>query len=342
MPTRQSFFLIALAVIALLPMPAGAQAYCALRDPVGEIYSLFPEAETYRSVVRVVDVAVRQALAERLPLELHFNEFGKHTLYLPLDDGREVGFVHARSEPGVWGLIEIVWAFDSDLRVRDFGFQRCRDPGRRALDTERFRAQLRGRSFTELRQMLDGEAGALKPGAVDVPADAEALAAVVLRSALKTIAVTEAVWHEDVSRIRLMHLARQHWPEARALHSVSTPYTPGVLAALADAGMTSTPGIDRDSLTMHTLVDRDGHQLGVIVEGRWHASPLDTRLSWLIDRSGQVRAVNARDGWPDPSVKDQFLSVVGFSGQSAESCSNAVELAALEVSLLARLGLESG
>ena len=61
-----------------------AQAFCALRDPNRQIYRLFPKATSYRSIVRTVGKDARREVGARLPFNLHFNELGRHTLYVPM------------------------------------------------------------------------------------------------------------------------------------------------------------------------------------------------------------------------------------------------------------------
>lgn len=72
--------------------------------------------------------------------------------------GKPKGLVHARTELGQWGLDEIVRALDHDLRVHDFRFQRTRDPARRLIKGDEFRALLTGKSTRKLMTLLsDGE-----------------------------------------------------------------------------------------------------------------------------------------------------------------------------------------
>ena len=77
-----------------------AQAYCGLRDPVRNIYRIYPEADAYRSIVRSVDKRTRTLVSERLPFTLHFNELAKHTVYVAVKETLPVGLVHVRSEKG--------------------------------------------------------------------------------------------------------------------------------------------------------------------------------------------------------------------------------------------------
>ena len=183
---------------------AQAEAYCALRDPVQHIYELYPEADSYRSIVRKVDRSIREVVGERLPFTLHPNELGTHTLYCAMGkDGAPIGLIHVRSEKGEWGLSEIAWSLDFDLRIRDFRFQRCRSRHAKHLEGSEFVDQLRYQDLETLRSFLDEDGDSLRHDDLTVKPGAEELATMVLHSALKTIVVTELVWGEDLQQLRM-------------------------------------------------------------------------------------------------------------------------------------------
>ena len=197
-------------VVVLVTVVAGtpsasawAQAYCALRDPVQQIYDFYPEAQGYRSIVRVVGPEARDAVGSKLSFGLHINELGKHTLYCTVPgEGRPTGLVHVRSEKGQWGLVEIAWALDLELCIQDIRFQRCRSRFRSSLENESFVAQLKGNGFDEIRQMLSDDGQSINPNKIQAPAGAEQVTATILRSALKTIVVTQQVWESDLQDLR--------------------------------------------------------------------------------------------------------------------------------------------
>jgi hypothetical protein len=184
-----------------LPGTLGAMPYCALRDPAHQLYDMFPLANNYRSIVHTVDDSARQSVSAELPFTLHSRELGEHTLYVPLRKTQPLGIVHVRSEASEWGLVEIAWALDLELRIRDFRFQRCRGPGCDTLPTGAFLDALRGRTLREIRSLLSDEGTTLRqpmPGVSDRDAK---LAVTVLRSAAKTVAVTNRVWGADIARL---------------------------------------------------------------------------------------------------------------------------------------------
>ena len=91
--------------LLVVPAVANAQAYCALRDPAPQIYSLFPQATSFRSHVNVIDQKSRSDVGALLPFTLRTRELGQHTLYIAQAAARPVGLVHVRSEPSDWGLV---------------------------------------------------------------------------------------------------------------------------------------------------------------------------------------------------------------------------------------------
>ena len=196
-------FLCAVAVVGVsLPDVADAQAFCALRDPVRTIYDLYPAASSYRSIVATVGEQARSEIASRLGMALHHAELGRHTLYVVVNGDRPIGLVHVRAEITQWGLAEIAWALDFDLRVVDFRIQRARSASRETLGAEAFRSQLRGKTAAALAAMLaPGASGLTIPG-VQLSADDEVLAHAIVTSGLMAIAASQSVWGQDIGRLR--------------------------------------------------------------------------------------------------------------------------------------------
>ena len=178
------------------------QAYCALRDPVQQIHELFPNSTAHRSIVKAIDRAVQKTMSEEFGFTLHKKEFGQHTVYVALQGGKAVGVVHSRTEKGKWGLNEITWALSSDMQtVVDFAFQRCRDPSRAELLTQDFKKQIIGKNAQELAEMLTANGAAINPDNLSINSNAETLAADLLRSAIKTLKVTQTVYSDEVRRL---------------------------------------------------------------------------------------------------------------------------------------------
>ncbi len=197
-PAHRWFFTAALTFggLTYVPVTAAAQtmAFCALRDPVIQIYELFPEADAYRTLVRTIGEDTRRHVVDALPFGLHFAELGFHTVYQAIVDSRPIGLVHARSEVGPWGLVEVVWAFDADLRIRGFRFQRLRGTVSRE-ELERELAPVLGGLD---QRALEGLVARREDLPVLTP-EATEVVDLLVRSALKAIAVTRAGWAPEVS-----------------------------------------------------------------------------------------------------------------------------------------------
>lgn len=180
-----------------------AEAFCALRDPQQGIFTLYPQATSYRSIVRSINSTTRYQVKQQLPQNsLHFSELGRHTLYVALDGKIPLGLIHVRSEESRWGLVEVAWAMDMDLRIVDFYWQRCRNSQKHVLEKEAFKKQLRGKSFYDLKNLFDDTSKQLRTDALDIPKGAEALALVLLRCGLKTTLVTQLIWKKDIERLQ--------------------------------------------------------------------------------------------------------------------------------------------
>ena len=188
---------------------AYTQAFCALRDPVRTIYELYPAASSFQSIVATVDEEARADIATRLDMQLHYGELGQHTLYVAVSGSRPMGLVHVRAERTQWGLAEIAWALDFDLRVVDFRIQRCRAPNSDGLESEMFRSQLRGKSAEALSEMLTSGGSTVNPRKLRLPDADPALVVAVLTSGLKAIAASESVWGDDIRRLKASTQAGQ-------------------------------------------------------------------------------------------------------------------------------------
>lgn len=184
--------------LVLIVPDAKAIAFCALRDPDRQIRELFPESTAHLSSVALIDAKAREAVLQSLPFDFHAREFGRHTLYVVLNGDERIGFVHSRTEASNWGLMEVVWALDPDLRIRGFRFQRCRGPGCPVAQSESARELMEGRSATELLEALDNQSWQAAIASSPELAPHEELLEALARSAVKTIQVTAAIWNDEI------------------------------------------------------------------------------------------------------------------------------------------------
>ena len=303
---------------------AGAMAYCALRDPVNTIYELFPAADSYRSSVRTVDRKARQAVLERLPFSLHFNELGRHTLYIAqLGESNALGFVHARSELEEWGITEYAWALSPKLEVVGVKVQRSRDPINKTLVSTPKYTRVIGR---DLQQLIAQHKAAQDSGNVRL--------ASFIASALKSIVITRSVWRDEVDSAALADVAKQVFPGASSLRAIDELLPEKTLHQLADLEMQSSPVFDRKKLQGSVVLDSNDSIMGVLLETPFTNGEHERMLWWFVSRDGQVRRVIDQSTLASDS---DFSSVVGIAPPIAlASCSTLADLAALELTTIAR------
>lgn len=334
-------WILAVATVALTCAPRVAAQYCALRDPVRKIYELYPEATSYRSIVKTVDETARAAVSDRVPLELHFNELGRHTLYVAFQDDVPIGLVHVRSEKGRWGLNENTWALDLDLRVQGFSFQRCRDPQRISIESEEFQSHILGCGLREIEAMLSDDATKIVASDVRVPQTAESLALSVLHSAMKTIVVTEQVWKSDLEILRTARLARLAYPGSDSVNIVDDAYSDDVMHAVQRA-VGGESGIQRDSARLIRVLDEDGSVMGSIVCAQWKIGSQDIHLGWVVSPALEIARVIPVGAWPNEDIKRVCREIEGLTIADLEDCASPMQLAGAEALLLSQVHIGTG
>lgn len=315
-------FFLAFALLAPVPQ-ASAVAYCALRDPVNTIYELFPEAKSYRSNVQTVGRKAREAVTSQLPFSMHFNELGRHTLYVALKEAVPIGFVHARSESGEWGITEYAWAIRTDLSIQGVKVQRSRDPDIRKLTSTELNSYVEGRGLAGLSAE---RAIAIKAG--------DKLKTAVLSSAMKALIIIETVWGDEFSEMPPVHLYSEQLTGAIGISKIDALYDPATLDQLARIGLAESPAFQRDSLAGYRLSNPNNQILALAVRTpNSVVSPSET-LWWLVSRDGEI--VRVTNGDKVSPATNMFESLLGRKPKNAQACSSLAELAALEISTLTR------
>lgn len=191
--------LLSLILLIFFEHHANAEAYCSLRDPVAQIKQLYPQKTNQLSIVKEVDDSTRAKVQMELPNnDLHFNELGKHTLYVAMNGKEPLGYVHVRSEQSMWGLVEIVWAIDKDLKITNFAFQRCRSPKKFIINESNFKNMIIGKNYEQLKELLSNDGLTANKLLLDKAPNAHELANVVLKCALKTLLITTILWGEEL------------------------------------------------------------------------------------------------------------------------------------------------
>lgn len=201
MKRNKLYGLIILLTVEVFTLSSAHAAFCSLRDPVSAIQILFQGDYQYRSLIATVTEQDRLAVKEKLPFTLHKSEVNKHTLYLLYKNGEHAGFLQARSEWAKWGLIEIAWAINLDRSLKGFYFQRCRSPECNDTVVNNINKYLHNKSLEQLMLFLSADGEALSEAGESAFSASPIIALLVLRSALKTLAITDITWAKDIEKI---------------------------------------------------------------------------------------------------------------------------------------------
>lgn len=197
-------------------------ANCALRDRDRQNFELFPEATRYITVEGFVDVAVMRTIEKQIGHKLSFSEAGKTTMCILYNEEIPLGFVHARSELGTRGTVELVWAMDIDMRVRGFSVQRSREPNSKVLRRSEFKEMLIGKDWKQLNELLGDAAGSK----VDLSLGLKKLA---YGCGIKTILILENGFQTSVNNSRLVAYTYREFPDTHTLSNVPVPLDKNVI-----------------------------------------------------------------------------------------------------------------
>jgi hypothetical protein len=304
----QWLLLVAALASAILTQASMGQAYCALRDPVRVLYEVYPDADGHRSIIRTVTVEDRTAISQVLPFTIHFDELGRHTLYVTVQEGLPLGVLHVRSERGRYGLTEIAWSLNLDGQITGVAFQRCRDAKLRSALNDQLRDKLIGADVPMLLRLLDEDGWS---------EDARML----IRSAAKTATVTVIVWEEDLLPTRAEAKAAIAWSELDPVL---------MLHSLDQSSLSSNSGLDTKSIRVWKATRADGTHLGTLVRSLWKLDGHRAELWWQMDRGGRIVDVEILNG-DDPSISNAFREVIGLEISNVGQCATAAGVAAGEV-----------
>ena len=133
--------------ISLLLLSSLAQAdVCVWRDPERTMVRLFPEAKDYKTEVYKLEPEQIDRIEALAGMPLHSTEKVEYNLYAITADGRTLGWVLALAGTGEYGVIETVVGLDADHRIRGVYLQRVRERKRKALKSDDFLGQFRGKT----------------------------------------------------------------------------------------------------------------------------------------------------------------------------------------------------
>lgn len=318
--------------------PAWA-AYCSLRDPISAIHTLFPDASQHRSIVSAIGNNERNQIAERLPFTLHFNELGRHTLFVAQQGEIPLGFVHARSESSEWGLIEIAWGVTLDLKIEGFYFQRCRSSKCNDELLQDVSADLKGKTLDEIRMLLSPDGSTLVESMASKYNKNRTLVLSIIRSALKTVATTEYGWAEDISLLQRRAFAMQGLGSSRAIDLL--PITRDELeeqSVLADFAPVYA-FVDKPSLKAFRVMEND-IEVARLVDATWKFKGQSGSFSWLFARSGEVLSIKNHNPMPDSDTDLAFSRLRGKNLSDPKNCEDGAALAGNAIYLSAYKALK--
>lgn len=329
--------LAALTIVASLCLaftPYTDAAFCSLRDPVETIKALYPSSTSFKSSVKIIDENIRNKVQELLPPNtLHFSELGKHTLYIVFKDKKPMGYVHVRSEESQWGLVEIAWAMNLHLKVRDFQFQRCRNRQKSTIENEQFRAQLRDKTYVDFTDMLMNDGLSLNTDKISVSPKAQSLAEIVIRCGMKTLLVTELAWREEIQKNRINQSAQLYFKDAVSTQIINGAVNGSISTILNKAFGGADTGIDRSSVVVTKVYGERKKVLGMIYESQLTIDQDPTNIRWIMAPDGKIIHVVNKEGWKDKSTQKAFEKTIGRHYTTTNQCNDRAELLTLEAVL---------
>jgi len=300
-------------------------AFCSLRDPASAIQTFYPDSTSYRSIVKTIKQSTRSRLKQTLPIDLHFNEFGRHTVYVAFKDMLPIALLHSRSEASEWGLMEFSWAMNTDFEIEDFYFQRCRSTLCNDKSKSVIRDALFGKSLNDLQNPSLADHINRNLSATQKGKNTKEFTAAVIQSAQKTLALTEIEWKSDLDILYAEYLSKL---SRNILNSNTTPKivelnnNQHIATALKDIDH-----IDHDSLQVFSVIqDREKAR---IVSARWKIDSKKGRVLFVFDSEGTQLYFEDLSNSLDSQSHDSFKSKLHRKVPNAEECADLSDLTTL-------------
>lgn len=296
-----------------------AQANCALRNPDRQIYKIFPDASSYRTIVARVDDEKKKAIEAIVGSSLARTDLGKHTIYVVLRDSVPIGFVHARMEIGMRGSIELVWALDLDLSIKAFSVQVSRERNTKAIESEEFKKKLVGRNLAAIKSLLSDGNHDVNLAELDLQSNAASIAHIVVLCALKTRVITEIAFADSVLASRQLGNVHKAFKDTASVRKLETPLNAAAMTAAKKALGSAQFPFDRSSFKVFRSINEDGSPNGMLVYATLkddNSQLLETW--WSISTSGAVIEVRILRG-AEMNLKSTFLALTGKNLQQLQS-----------------------
>lgn len=303
----------------VMSLPVAAVAFCALRDPVASIESLFPQASHYKSIIRSIDMEQRQQLADSLEgISVHYGELGRHTLYEVYRDKVVIGYVHVRSEQSRWGLMEVVWALSPQLKVVDYSFQRVRSSHYKNLLEPEFKQHFIGKSFASIQSLWHKPQQSGSKGYLQSAGESQDLAVSLLKCGLKTLYLTQAVWGD-----RFGQPEQEQWRGRSELVGVNI-----LLTEDEKESISRYTGINFSKTFVYRQYNSNNQTPHWQVNTRVLLSQSPENMRWLYHVDGQLQSAEILNESVDEGLRDIFLNLQGKSFTGSLHCANSAEMIA--------------
>ncbi len=301
---------------------ANAQRVSELRDPQVEVFRAFPDADRYRTIPRDIDDDARREIEKRLPFKVHFDELGRHRLYVALRGIRPIGLLYMRTETSSWGLMEVAWSMTLDIRINKFRFQRCRNTMAPALQRSALNKLLANRSFPGLLTLLDEHKNLLPNAAV--PRGAESLATTVVHSGMKAQVVTEVVWGNEIDKLADLQMGIDAYPFGKSYkrftHRTSLAELQQAPPATAPPNSkTPAPTLQLHAVRAVQVRNHTGELLGTAVRTDGILGDSKMSLCWKFNRKGKVVNVQPHSSWPSAAMRIECRKLLQGSTEDSPS-----------------------
>ncbi len=315
--------LITLFLYVVFPLRADA-AFCSLRDPSSAIQSFYPHSSNYKSIVKTISNSTRNGLNNTLPIDMHFNEFGRHTLYVALLKDFPLGVIHSRSEASDWGLIEFSWAIDTQFQIEDFHFQRCRSP----LCNDQLRVEisalLKGKDISTLMAPNLNRSLSQIISLHTNEKSAQDFADTILHSAMKTLALTKLEWGQDVFNLVTTYYASL---SRIALNLDIPPIIEELPSTLSSPlALSQLEYLDINSLQSFKIMQ--GTELAKLATIKWNINKNTGKILFIFGDDGKVLHFSQVYGELEQDLENAFQSLIGKKVSNPEDCSTSSDLTA--------------
>ena len=287
---RYFLMMIPVSIVSLVT-PEARAAKCALCQPNRDIYSLFPEATSYRTVDGRVDEDTRKSIEGSLGRKLAFGDLGKTSMCVVFKDKAPLGFVHARSEIGRYGAIQLVWAIDLDLRVKELWVRRSREKNTARLRRAEFRDKILGKGWRELRSYLADASAASTPSLTD--ATWKLIEEKALLSGTKTLLMVERAFGSTL-RARLLGKVHRFFPGTVKVDEIRDPLGKHALAVVEKELGSRPTLVDKESFTALRSVDRTGSTQGIVILTNRGNDMTGPEVWWSVSPDGRIREALVR------------------------------------------------